>query len=269
MKQNEHDSPPAQLPQGSETAIDWDEVRQRVVAAGATLAGMDESAPEMVEQVWERRAARLAQVEVEEDKGEQIELVLIRLGREIYALDAMHVFDIRPAERITRVPRVPEWVSGVVNLRGRILSVLDLQRFLGLPHRKLGEDDGLKGLYLVVVETPAMELALLVDQVLAVQALPVAGIQDTAGTVHSIRSEYVRGVINYVLSTGALGDETEGQAVLPEDEKRASEGDRRSGQTDKAHQPARLEGGDSSLVVILDLPALLADKHLVVHEEIT
>jgi purine-binding chemotaxis protein CheW len=218
MKENDRHTP-TQPSQGGEVAIDWEEVRQRVAAAGATLASMDESAPEMVEQVWARRAARLAQVEVEEDKGEKIEMVLIRLGREIYALDAVYVCDIRPAERITRVPRVPEWVSGVVNLRGRILSVLDLQRFLGLPLQKL-EDDGLKDLYLVVVETPAMELAMLVDQVLAVQALPVADIQDSASTVRGIRSEYVRGVINYVPSTGAWGGQAEGQAVLPEDEKR-------------------------------------------------
>ena len=59
--------------------------------------------------------------------------MVIRLGREVYGLETDYVFDIRPLESITHVPRVPDWVAGVVNLRGRIISVLDLQRFLGLP----------------------------------------------------------------------------------------------------------------------------------------
>jgi purine-binding chemotaxis protein CheW len=215
--------------------INWEEVRQRIAVSGAGLASMDEGAPEVLEQIWTRRAARLAQTEIREDEGEQVEMVLLRLGREVYGLDATWVFDIRPAERITRVPRVPEWVMGVVNLRGRILSVLDLQRFLGLPGRERHKDDPVK-LYLIVVETPpapgkpSMELALLVDEVLAVTSLPLREIQDAAGAVLGIHPEYVRGVF-------------------------------------VSHQYA---GGDdsASLVVVLDLAALLSDKQLLVHEEI-
>lgn len=112
--------------------LKWEGVRQRIAAADAALAGLDETPPEVVYQIWARRAAQLAKVPVQEEEGEQIELVLVQLGREVYGFEAQHIYDIRPAEQITRVPRVPDWVAGVVNLRGRILSVLDLQRFFGL-----------------------------------------------------------------------------------------------------------------------------------------
>lgn len=219
------------LDNGLQSAFDWEGVRQRIAQANVALAGPDEIALEMVQQIWARRAARLAEIPVQEDEGEQIELVLVQLGREIYGLEAQYVFDIRPAEHITRVPRVPDWVAGVVNLRGRILSVVDLKRFFGLAHAEHNGDNGPATPYLAVVETPDMELVLLVDEVLAVETLPASQMQDVADTIRGLPSEYVRGVA-----------ECRGEDIPT--------------------------SGDGSMLVVLDLPVLLADKQLIIHEEI-
>ncbi len=208
----------------SKIEFDWNTVRQRIMAASAALEKSEETAPEVMEQVWARRAERLAQVPVKRDEGEQIQLALLRLGSELYGLDVQHVFDIRSVEpqSVTRVPRVPEWVAGVVNLRGRVFSVVDLQRFLGLERTESANDGGATR-NLVVLETPTMELALLADQVLPMETVSVSQIQEATGVVRGIRAEYLRGI-------------------------------------------AERSSGDS--MVILDLPALLADKQLIVHEEI-
>jgi len=205
--------------------FDWDSIRKHIAAAGEALERSDEVAPAAMERVWAYRAKRLAQVPVKPDDSEQIQLVLLRLGREVYGLGVQYVFDIRPVEprSITRVPRVPNWVAGVVNLRGRILSVIDLQRFLGLSPAE-GTDNDMATRCLVVVETSEMELALLADEALPMETVSVSRIQDATGTVRGIRPEYVRGI-------------------------------------------ADRSAGDS--MVILNLPALLADKQLIVHEEIT
>ncbi len=204
--------------------FDWDSIRQHIAAVGAALERSDEAAPEVMEQVWARRAERLAQVPAQPDEGEQIQLVLLRLGREVYGLGAQYVFDIRPIEprSVTCVPRAPNWVAGVVNLRGRILSVIDLQRFLGLSPAE-STDLSTATRCLVVVETPEMELALLADEALPMETVSVSRIQDATGTVRGIRPEYLRGI-------------------------------------------ADRSNGDS--MAILNLPALLADKQLIVHEEI-
>jgi purine-binding chemotaxis protein CheW len=110
--------------------------------------------------------------------------------------------------QITRVPRVPEWVTGVVNLRGRILSVLDLRRFFGLAPAEIREDDLITPFPdLVVVEAPAMEVALLADDILDIELFPTSRIQDIADTARGVGSEYVRGVIEQ-------GDEAPMIAVL-------------------------------------------------------
>jgi purine-binding chemotaxis protein CheW len=126
-------------------------------------------------------------------------------------------------------------VAGVVNLRGRILSVLDLRRLFNLPSAEAEEDDELDaeetGPYLVVVEMATMEIALLVDDVLTVESVPVSQIQEVVGTVRGLHPEYVLGVV-------ARNDADAGT------------------------------GESGSIVVVLDLAALLADERLVVHEEI-
>ena len=227
--------------------FDWQSVRERIAAANASLTDSDEISPELLHKIWARRAAQLAEVPPQEDESEHIQLVLFRLGREIYGVNAQHVFDIRPAELITHVPRVPDWVTGVVNLRGRVLSVVDLRRFFGLPRADSADGrrpadgrhpDEVNGSelveethHLMVIETPNMEVALLTDEVLTIKALPTSQIRDTAGTVRGLRPEYVRGV------------------VTRENEDADS-------------------GKNSAMLVVLNLPALLGDERLIIHEEV-
>ncbi len=195
----------------------------------------EELTPEEEEKILEQRAAELARERQEEEPGEQIDLVQIRLGREIYGLEVNYICDIYPAALITRVPRVPSWVAGVANLRGKIQSVVRLQGFLNLPEPETPTASP----HLVVVEIPAMELALLVDEVLAVEAIPAGRLQEAAGAIRGIPAEYVRGVV------AQRGERTENGSAVEE----------------KAEESA-------SLMVVLNVAALLADQRLIVHEEV-
>ena len=192
----------------------------------------DDISSEEVRKVWAARAARLARVPLQEEEGESLQYVPLRLGQELYAIEVQYVAEIRPLGDLTRVPRVPAWVAGVVNLRGRIYSVLDLMRFLGVAGEAEAEPEaGERGptlteervQYLVVVETPALEVALLVDEVLPIQNEPFRQIGEALDRAQVARLEYVFGIVD-------------------------------------------LDEGD--LMVILDLPLLLADKQLIVHEEL-
>ncbi|MGD8624640.1 MAG: chemotaxis protein CheW [Anaerolineae bacterium] len=194
------------------------------------LHGQD--SPQAIAEIWARRAATLARVPPEPDTAGQVEFLLVRLACELYGLEARHAYDIRPAPEIARVPRVPPWVAGVTNLRGRILSVLDLARFFGLSPD--AEEQNVEGTgFLVAVQTPQMELALLVDQVLAVEEISLGHIKEATDNVNRLPAEYVRGI-------------ADGSVISP------------------GSGPA----GDDNMIVILDLPALLADERLIVDDEI-
>lgn len=179
-----------------------------------------------IAEVWAQRAAALASVPASEDEVEHTELVVVRCADEAYAFDARYVFDIRPVEMIARVPRVPAWIAGLTSIRGRILSVLDLAAYFHLPG---GESAQREDQHLVLVETPDMELCLLVDQVVAVVPLAMDSLTAPGESLQGLPPEYVRGL------------------ALQSD--------------------ARAASWDGGCLVVLDLPALLADKRIIVNQE--
>ena len=200
----------------------------------------DEVTTDLLEQTWARRAATLAEEVEEDDGGEQLSIVLMQLGNEIYGIEALYVYDARPLERITPVPRAPVWMAGVVNVRGRIYSVVDLARFLNLPTASNGDGEEA---YLVVVQSEALEVALKVDTVLSVVALAERQLQEAADTLN-IPPAIVRGVM--------------------QNDDEAPDGDPNG-------SPDGASSGDPDLpafLVVLDLPQLLSDPQLIIHEEL-
>ena len=93
---------------------------------------MEALSPAQLAEIWSRRAQILAEPPPVEAQGQQVNLLVFRLGQERYAIEVANVLEIYPLESITPVPRTPDFVAGVFNARGRILSVIDLSIFFNL-----------------------------------------------------------------------------------------------------------------------------------------
>jgi purine-binding chemotaxis protein CheW len=111
------------------------------------------------------------------------------LDREEYGVDVRQVQEIRRMSEITTVPRAPEFIRGVINLRGRILPVLDLKRKLGL-----GEVETRRATRIVVVRVGERLLGLLVDGASQVLKVPVSRIEPPPEEVQEKGGDYIRGV---------------------------------------------------------------------------
>ena len=111
------------------------------------------------------------------------------LDREEYGVDVRQVQEIRRVSEITTVPRAPEFIRGVINLRGRILPVLDLKRKLGL-----GEVETARATRIVVVRVGERLLGLLVDGASQVLKVPVSRIEPPPEEVQDKGGDYIRGV---------------------------------------------------------------------------
>jgi purine-binding chemotaxis protein CheW len=111
------------------------------------------------------------------------------LAREEYGVDVRQVQEIRRVTEITSVPRAPEFVRGVINLRGRILPVLDLRRRLGL-----GEVSVSRASRIVVVHLKGRLLGLLVDGASQVLKVPVSNVEPAPEEVVQKGGDYIRGV---------------------------------------------------------------------------
>jgi purine-binding chemotaxis protein CheW len=112
------------------------------------------------------------------------------LSGEEYGVDVRMVQEIIRVSEITPVPRAPGFIKGVINLRGRIIPVIDLKRKLGL-----GEvNDAARPSRIVVVKVRERLVGLLVDGASQVLKVPVASVEAAPEEVVEIDANYLRGV---------------------------------------------------------------------------
>ena len=111
------------------------------------------------------------------------------LGREEYGVDVRLVQEIIRVTEITQVPRAPEFIKGVINLRGRIIPVVDLKRKLGL-----GDVEVVRQSRIVVVKIKERLIGLLVDGASQVLKVPVSTIEAAPDEVTEIDTTAIRGV---------------------------------------------------------------------------
>jgi purine-binding chemotaxis protein CheW len=147
-------------------------------------------ASEETRRILKVRAQALARAsEAAEAGGEYIEVLEFSLAQEGYAVETLHVRDVYPLEQLTPLPCTPAFVLGIVNLRGEILSVIDIKKFFDLPEK------GLTNLNKVIVlESATMRFGILADAIAGTRRIPVASIQRSLPTLTGIREQYLKGV---------------------------------------------------------------------------
>jgi purine-binding chemotaxis protein CheW len=106
------------------------------------------------------------------DNGSITEYVTAMIGGQLFGLPIARVQDVFMPERLTRVPLTSPEVAGILNLRGRIVTVIDMRCQLGLPKRE-GEQPSLA----VGIEYRGESYGLLIDDIGEVLKLPASGLQ--------------------------------------------------------------------------------------------
>jgi purine-binding chemotaxis protein CheW len=140
---------------------------------------------EMRDEYWQGLA------EVEETEEESLECVTFALGGEIYAFESHYAAEIIRVPRLVKVPRVPEMIVGVFNLRGEITAAVDLRPFLGLSRPALDSTGRI-----IVVKSEKFATGLLTESVLGVEALSLGTFEPVVKSLPGSQREYVRGQLH-------------------------------------------------------------------------
>ncbi len=127
----------------------------------------------------------------ESKKGtsELLQLVSFMIGSEEFAINILSVQEINRMLQITKVPNAPSFVSGVVNLRGKVIPVIDLRTKLGLPMKEFD-----KNTRIVVVEVKDKTVGFIVDAVKEVLRIPTNITEPPPELVTGINSEFIMAV---------------------------------------------------------------------------
>lgn len=147
-----------------------------------------------VAEVLRRRAESLAQSEHEETSAEARGLLLFRLGEEWYAFPIEGVREIYNDYVVTRIPRVPEFILGVVNVRGEITSVTDLGIMMRVPSRTQRDGEG-ELPSAIVVANECCVTAVVIDEIGDIVEVPKDAIEPALSTLDKAQAEFVAGSV--------------------------------------------------------------------------
>ncbi|GAB1430884.1 chemotaxis protein CheW [Ignavibacteria bacterium] len=118
-----------------------------------------------------------------------LQLVSFTIGNEEFGVDILKVQEINRMTAITRVPNAPEHVEGVINLRGKIIPIIDLRKRLGVDC-----NDHDKNTRIIVVELVGKVLGFIVDSVSEVRRIPVSITERPPAMIAGIRGDYITSI---------------------------------------------------------------------------
>lgn len=178
--------------EGRTTGDLWSEVHLHLESARTMVEKGFVLTAEKKKEILKARAKALAQkIEEGETAEDCIEVVEFLLGSEKYAIESTFVREVLSLKEITPLPCTPPFVLGIINVRGQILSVIDIKSFFDLPVK------GRAGLNRVILlHSDGMELAILADAVTGTRSFQLKDIQPPLPTLTGIRADYLRGVTN-------------------------------------------------------------------------
>lgn len=118
-----------------------------------------------------------------------IQLVSFTLDKEEFGIDILKVQEINRTPNITRVPNCPDFIEGVINLRGRIVPIIDLRKRFGMRATEQNKDTRI-----IVVEVLSKVVGFIVDSVSEVLRIPHSVIDAPPALVAGIRAEFIEGI---------------------------------------------------------------------------
>lgn len=128
----------------------------------------------------------------DENKGvvETLQFIVIRFGEEQYGIDIRYIDNIVRNQHITRVPKVPAYLKGVINLRGEVIPVMSIRVKMGLP-----ADEITRATRIIILKSEQEgNVGVIVDEVKEVVTLPVSEIEKVSHESRDGKPTFISGV---------------------------------------------------------------------------
>ena len=118
------------------------------------------------------------------------QLVVFDLNEEAYGVDIGAVREIIRMQEITRVPRAPRFIEGVINLRGKVIPVVDLRTRFSMPAGERTDQHRI-----VVVDVVGQDIGMVVDAVTEVSRVSEGSIEPPSAVITTDDSDYLTGIV--------------------------------------------------------------------------
>jgi purine-binding chemotaxis protein CheW len=132
----------------------------------------------------------MAEINKIKNDHQELQLVSFHVGEEEFGIDILRVKEIIRVLQITKVPNSPEYVEGVINLRGRVIPIIDLRVRLEVTKTELNTNSRI-----IVLEIEDKIVGFIVDSVSEVLRISTSLIEPPPSIVSNINSEYITAIV--------------------------------------------------------------------------
>lgn len=164
--------------------------KEGTAAAEATVSGPDKAAETAL------ASAKEGQASPEAAKEEMIHLIVFKLGAEEYGIKIDQVKEVTVTPNVTRMPRTPDFIKGVANIRGDIIAIMNLEERFGIRSVPLANDVNPHITYTLVIEAKEYSIGVIVREVPQSLNLSMTKIDKTPSFLQdiNIHENYIEGI---------------------------------------------------------------------------
>lgn len=176
--------------EGQPNKVIWSEIHGRLESARLALEKGPTQSEEEKKRILRDRARALArEPQHEETVTERLEILEFLLAYEKYGVETAYVREVYPLKELTPLPCASPFVLGIINVRGQIVSVIDIKKFFDLPEKGLTDLNKV-----IIIHNDAMEFGILADVILGMRRIALRDIQPSLPTLTGVREQYLKGV---------------------------------------------------------------------------
>jgi len=169
-------------------AIDWDDIHRRLERLRLTIERDWVTGPAEIARILHQRAQALA-MPLSAEPEPELEVIEFLLGEEHYGIASSAVREVLALTDLARVPCTPPFVLGIINVRGEIVSVIDLKKFFALPGQDITDLNRV-----LLLEGRGMLFGILADRLLGVRHLASGKLQRTLPPLGGVHTDYLMGL---------------------------------------------------------------------------
>lgn len=137
----------------------------------------------------ERALALSEPLESSENSEETVEVTVFRLANERYGIETFYIEEVHILRDYTMIPCTPDYVLGIMNVRGEIISVIDLRKVFDLPVKEVNPLNKV-----LIIKDKEMKFGILTEVIEGVKRIWKERLQANLPTLTNIRSEYLKGI---------------------------------------------------------------------------
>lgn len=125
--------------------------------------------------------------------GEEYQMACFRVGDESFAADIMKIKEVILYRRVTAMPRAPDFMEGIINIRGDVIPVIDMRKRLGMATGEITKNSRI-----IILSVGLKDVGIIVDSVSKVLRVSDSDIKPAPSVGKGIESEYLTGVIRNI-----------------------------------------------------------------------